>query len=410
MGETVRRDLVLPLVTLIIAPILALVLALVWLSERVDALPLLAQFFLLSEFVSLAIGILAFQLSQRLRLSSIHLKIALAYALGLAVMLINILLVSMPMFISEHDAKFLIVMIVFAGIVALGFGYWLSRSITTALAELAASAKRFAAGNLDERARVHSGDEIERVADSFNMMAAQLQSSFVRQKELEQARRDVVAAVSHDLRTPLAALRATIEAINDGVVTDPATIRTYLQSAQSQIGDLSSLVNDLFELSQLDAGAANWQTEPSSLHDLISDTLASLQAPASEKEVRLVGKVDQNVDPVQMNSHQIQRVLYNLITNAIRHTPAQGVIDVQARRADDKTVQVDVTDSGEGIPESDLPFVFERFYRGDKSRSTSGAGLGLAIAKRIVESHGGTISVTSRNGSGSRFSFTLKRA
>ena len=405
-----RRDLVLPLITLIVAPLLALVLALGWLHERVDALPLLAQFFLLSEFVSLAIGILAYRLSARLRLSSIHLKMALAYALGLMVMLINIVLVSMPMFISEHDAKFLIVMIVFAGIVALGFGYWVSRSITTALGKLAASAQEFAGGNLDERAQVNSGDEIEQVADSFNTMAAQLQRSFARQKDLEQARRDVVVAVSHDLRTPLAALRATIEAINDGVVTDAETIHAYLQSAQSQIADLSLLVNDLFELSQLDAGAVNWQTEAASLHDLISDTLASLQAPATENNVRLSGRVEPDVDPVQMNSHQIQRVLYNLITNALRHTPAGGTVSVQAKSTQSNTVQVDVTDSGEGIAASDLPFVFERFYRGDKSRSGGGAGLGLAIAKRIVESHGGTIGVTSRDGSGSRFSFTLKRA
>lgn len=405
-----RRDLVLPLITLIVAPLLALVLALGWLHERVDALPLLAQFFLLSEFVSLAIGIFAYRLSARLRLSSIHLKMALAYALGLMVMLINIVLVSMPMFISEHDAKFLIVMIVFAGIVALGFGYWVSRSITTALGKLAASAQEFAGGNLDERAQVNSGDEIEQVADSFNTMAAQLQRSFARQKDLEQARRDVVVAVSHDLRTPLAALRATIEAINDGVVTDAETIHAYLQSAQSQIADLSLLVNDLFELSQLDAGAVNWQTEAASLHDLISDTLASLQAPATENNVRLSGRVEPDVDPVQMNSHQIQRVLYNLITNALRHTPAGGTVSVQAKSTQSNTVQVDVTDSGEGIAASDLPFVFERFYRGDKSRSGGGAGLGLAIAKRIVESHGGTIGVTSRDGSGSRFSFTLKRA
>ena len=201
-----------------------------------------------------------------------------------------------------------------------------------------------------------------------------------------------------------------IEAINDGVVTDAETIHAYLQSAQSQIADLSLLVNDLFELSQLDAGAVNWQTEAASLHDLISDTLASLQAPATENNVRLSGRVEPDVDPVQMNSHQIQRVLYNLITNALRHTPAGGMVTVQAKSTQSNTVQVDVTDSGEGIAASDLPFVFERFYRGDKSRSGGGAGLGLAIAKRIVESHGGTIGVTSRDGSGSRFSFTLKRA
>lgn len=394
-----------------------------WLDEAPSKFPLLAQFFLVSEFASLALGYLAYRLSLRLRLASIHLKIAMAYALGLAVMLLNIMLVSMPMFISEHDARFLIVLILFAGLVALGFGYILSRSITNALARLDASAREIARGNLSERVQVDSGDEIQRVADSFNQMATQLQSSFVKQKELEGARRDIIAAVSHDLRTPLAALRATIEAINDGVVSDAETIHRYLVTAQSQITNLTLLVNDLFELSQLDAGAQSWQSEPGSLHDLISDTLEMMQAPAAEKNVRLSGWVEPGVDPVLMNLHQIQRVLYNLIQNAIRHTPAQGTVFVEARRADKDSVQVNVTDSGEGIAEQDIPFVFERFYRGDKSRSRdpssfdsrsggsgSGAGLGLAIAKRIVEAHGGSIGVTSQRGEGSRFSFTLPRA
>ena len=154
-----------------------------------------------------------------------------------------------------------------------------------------------------------------------------------------------------------------------------------------------------------------WTVEPSSLRDLISDTLESMHVQAAEKNIKLSGWVDPSVDPVLMNSHKMQRVLYNLIQNAIRHTPSDGTIFVEARQAPQGEVQVDVIDTGEGIPESDVPRIFEQFYRGEKSRSraTGGAGLGLAIAQRIVQAHHGKIWVESRRGAGSRFSFTLPR-
>ena len=264
-----------------------------------------------------------------------------------------------------------------------------------------------------------SGDEVERLALAFNDMAEKLQRAAAKQTELEQARRDVVAAVSHDLRTPLASLRAMIEAINDGVVTDETTTQRYLKNAQLQAENLSLLVDDLFELSQLDAGVMQWRVEPSSLRDLISDTLETMHVHAAEKHIKLSGWVDPNVDPVLMNSHKMQRVLYNLIQNAIRHTPADGTIFVEARkREQDEQVQVDVIDTGEGIPERDVPRIFEQFYRGEKSRSREplgyrsggGTGLGLAIAQRIVQAHQGKIWVESKRGAGSKFSFTVPRA
>ena len=177
-------------------------------------------------------------------------------------------------------------------------------------------------------------------------------------------------------------------------------------------------MDDLFELSQLDAGVMQWSVEPSSLRDLISDTLETMHVQAAEKNIKLSGWVDPSVDPVLMNSHEMQRVLYNLIQNAIRHTPADGTVFVEARQRDSGgEVQVDVIDTGEGIAEQDVPRIFDQFYRGEKSRaresfgygSGGGAGLGLAIAQRIVLAHHGKIWVESKRGAGSRFSFTLPR-
>lgn len=408
-----KRDILVAGLSLILAPFLVLFLAWAWLGEPLSALAEIAGIFLLSEGLSLVLAYLAYRLILHLRLASIQFKVALGYVLAFGIMALNILLIAMPMFISPRDVDFLIVVLVFAGIVSLAFGYLLSRSITDAVAQLTRSAEEIARGNFAIRAPIQSRDEVERLAMAFNRMAAQLQESFARQKDLEQARREVVAAVSHDLRTPLASLRAMIEAINDGVVADDATIQRYLRSAQSQVQSLSLLVDDLFELSQLDAGVLGWQVEPSSMSDLISDTLESMRVQAEEKNIKLSGWVDPAVDPVLMNSHKIQRVLYNLIQNAIRHTPTDGTVFIEARQhGDSGQVQVDVIDSGEGIEEKDLPRVFDQFYRGEKSRSreTGGAGLGLAIAQRIVEAHQGRIWVESRRGAGSRFSFTLPRA
>ncbi len=408
-----RREILIVPALLLFAPLAVVLLAWVWLQEPPSALFEIARIFVFSEGLSLALAYLAYRAILHLRIAGIQLKVALGYALSFGITALNITLISMLMFISPHDLNFLIVVLVFTGIVSLAFGYLLARSTTRAVAQLTRSAEEIARGDLSTRAQVGSGDEVERLATAFNRMAAQLEESFAKQKELEQARREIVAAVSHDLRTPLASLRAMIEAINDGVIGDEATIQRYLRSAQAQVQNLALLVDDLFELSQWDAGVLEWHVEPGSMRDLISDTLESMHVQAEEKNVKLSGWVDPAVDPVLMNSHKMQRVLYNLVQNAIRHTPADGTVFVEARQRENGTqVQVDVIDTGEGIEETDLPRVFDQFYRGEKSRSreTGGAGLGLAIARRIVEAHHGTIWVESRRGAGSRFSFTLPRA
>ncbi|MBI3741925.1 MAG: HAMP domain-containing protein [Chloroflexi bacterium] len=396
-----------------LAPLIALALTVTLLGAQIQDLALLAQILIASEILSLALGLAAYQLFQRLKLANIHVKIALTYALGLGMMLLNILFVSIPMFLSKQDSALLIILIIFAALVALGFSQVMARSITRGLAQLAQAAEKIAGGDLSFRARVQTGDEVEKVAAAFNRMIEQLAEMQKREKELEHARRALVAAVSHDLRTPLTALRAMIEAINDGVVTDESQIKQYLQNAQNEIQNFSRLVDDLFELTQLDVSGARFAKESSSLRDLISDTLESMQAHARAKDIALSGEVAPNIDPVPMNAFKIQRVLSNLLQNAIRHTPRGGAVRVRADLVEDgRAVRVEVADTGEGIAAEDLPRVFEPFYRGDKARTrdeSSGAGLGLAIARGFVDAHGGEIKVESRIGEGSKFFFTLPR-
>ena len=225
---------------------------------------------------------------------------------------------------------------------------------------------------------------------------------------MEQSRRDLIAAVSHDLRTPLAAIRATIEAITDGVVTDEATITRYLRTMHDGTRELSRLIDDLFDLSRLDAGALALEHEPAALADLVSDTLERMRPQAAARDVVLTGFAAADLPLVPLDARFVGRVLANLVDNAVRHTPAGGRVEVAVYR-EGPAVRVEVRDTGEGIAPADLPHVFERFYRGEKSRSREhgGAGLGLAICKGIVEAHGGRIWAEARSPQGTQVSFTL---
>ena len=246
------------------------------------------------------------------------------------------------------------------------------------------------------------------LGNSFNEMAAQLQAVEAKQKTLDTLRRDLIAWVSHDLRTPLTSIRAILEALADGIVDDPATIQRYLRTAQQDIRQLSLLIDDLFEMAQVDAGGLQLQPAWTALTDLVSDTIESFSELAKRQGVQLNGSIAPGTDPVYLDAQRISRVLANLVSNALRHTPSGGAVRIRAAR-EGARVLVEVEDSGEGIKPDDLPHVFERFYRGEKSRNraTGGAGLGLAIARGVIEAHGGQIAVESTPGQGTRFHFHL---
>jgi signal transduction histidine kinase len=319
------------------------------------------------------------------------------------------------MFISGHDLSLLLTMLTFAAALSVGFGLLYAMPLSSRLERVRAGTERIAGGQLGSEVRVEGHDEITRLADDFNRMARALEEAAEREREMEKARRDLVAAVSHDLRTPLASTRALIEALADGVAADPQTESRYLSSASHELAHLSRLVDDLFELARIDAGMLQLSLEEASLHDLISDTISSFQPQAEQKGVRLAGEIVDDVDPVLANPPRLQRVLHNLVSNALRHTPADGTVTLRATREGEEA-RVEVSDTGEGIAAEDLPRVFERSFRGEQSRTrpekddAPSAGLGLAIARGLVEAHGGTMDVESDLGHGSRFRFTLRRA
>jgi signal transduction histidine kinase len=384
---------------------------LVLMRPPMGELRLMALFLAITAVISVAVGYGAYRLGWMNHSPRISWVVLGGYALSSLLTFLNVWVTARLMFASEHDLLLATVLLLFAGGIAMSVGYFLSAALTDRIVNLSQAAEEVAKGRFAARAVVAGNDEMARLARTFNQMAGQLETAAKRQSELDMLRRNLIAWAGHDLRTPLASIRAIVEALADGVVEDPDTVHRYLNTAQREIRSLSLLIDDLFELAQIEAGGLHLELRPNSLSDLISDTIESFSELAARQEVALDASAEPGVDPVLMDARQIGRVLANLLGNALRHTPAGGTVQVQAARTGEH-VLVKISDTGEGMGAEDLPHIFERFYRAEKSRSraTGGAGLGLAIAKGIVEAHGGQIDVESATGQGTRFSFTLPAA
>jgi len=332
------------------------------------------------------------------------------YALASVLTFFNVWFSAQLMFASQHDLLLAVVLLIFAGGMAMTLGYFLSSTVSERIHALQDAAEKLAGGDLQTRVPLTGRDEVAALAATFNQMAEQLQAADRKQRELESLRRDLIAWVSHDLQTPLTSMRAILEALSDGMVEEPETVKRYLNTAQRDVRSLSALIDDLFQMAQLDAGGFPLHRANASLGDLVSDTLESFTELAKQQKITLEGNVESDVDPVTMDTQAIGRVLNNLIGNALRHTRGRGRVSVWVRRTN-RGVEATVSDTGEGIRAEDLPRIFERFYRGDASRSrsrgTGGAGLGLAIARGIVQAHGGDIRVESETGKGTQFTFHI---
>ncbi len=336
-----------------------------------------------------------------------------AYAIGAGIILLTVLVTTRLMFISVHDATLAVVLVVYATLLTLTFGYFVAQNLSNGITGIADAARKVQQGDLNAIAPYTGRDEIARLAQAFNSMTERLRHVRDQETRLDQARRDLIAGVSHDLRTPLTSVRVRAEALSDGVVVDPENVALYLGAIRKDTEAMSHLIDDLFEMASIDAGGVSLNLEDVSLSDLISDTIESSKVVAEQRGITLNGSVESNVGMVRISPQHIQRALNNLVSNALTHTPAGGNVSVSATRDQNSTL-VSVQDTGAGILPEDLSHVFERFYRGQTSRSrakessgSQGMGLGLFIARSLIEAHGGKMGIESEVGRGTRVWFTL---
>jgi signal transduction histidine kinase len=364
-----------------------------------------AQIVLIAAGCAGAVGTLGIGAAWLLRRASLRLSLQAASAIGVLAVVAGTLGTANAMFISQHDLRVVGMVCVVAGLVAFGFSWLLGRQV-----EAGSLALRHAAQSLGQDEAGFSAPagpmaaELAALSEELAATARKLQESRERERRIEGSRRQLVAWVSHDLRTPLAGLRAMAEALEDGIAADTGR---YHRQIRAEVTRLSAMVEDLFELSRIESGTQSLSLDSIEAGDLVSDTVASMEALAQARGVRLAGEAGSAL-LIQADARELSRALSNLVTNAIRHTPEDGHVQVTAT-AEADGVLMTVTDRCGGIPEADLASVFETAWRGTKARTPEadgGAGLGLAIVRGIVEAHQGRVSVVN-TGDGCRFEMRL---
>ncbi len=342
---------------------------------------------------------------------SLRWAIWMVIALLVLMIFLNVWVIARFTFIQSHYLTLTSVLLVFAGLSALTIGFFASKTMTDRLSKLSEATRSLAGRDFTIRLKISGNDEIAQLAETFNIMARNLQEVEEQKQQLERTRRDLTAWVSHDLRTPLTSIRVMIEAMLDGVVDDDETVHRYLDNSRVEIEHLSGLIDDLFELAQLDVGHLQISVQRASIRDLISDTIGGMRLKADQRGIDLQGEVADDVDMILMAPDKIQRVLTNLVDNAIKYADSGVRVTLSAWRAGDD-IRIDIHNSGSYIPEDALPRLFESFFRGEGSRKRDddgarGTGLGLAIARGFIEAHGGRIWATSLPAEGTTFSFSL---
>lgn len=343
-------------------------------------------------------------------LRSLRWTLLLIVLFTVLLILVNMWVLAQLMLMESLYLPTTLTMLVFAGLTAMSFGFFVSKTLIDRLSKLNEAADNVARGDLSTRLDVQGNDEIAQLTRSFNIMARNLEAVDEEKRKLEKTRRDLVAWVSHDLRTPLTSMRVMLEAMADGIITDEETRTRYMKTSLAEIEHLSHLIDDLFEMAQLDVGHLQLDFQYASIGDLVSDTIGGMMPKARRKNITLTGSISSNIDLIYIAPDKIQRVLYNLVQNAITYTPSGERVTIRVSQVNGCT-QVDVHNTGVHIPPKELDLLFQSFYRGEKSRKSTdgerGTGLGLAIARGFIQAHGGKIWAESSDKDGTTFSFTI---
>ena len=307
------------------------------------------------------------------------------------------------MFVSNMDAFFMVLAAGYAGLLGLSAARLVARRALSDLDAVRAALAAVGHGSRQVSIPIRGGDELAALAADVEAMVEKVAAE-------EKARRELVASVSHDLRTPITTLRLVSEGLEDGIF-EPERIREQVLLISTHVRALGSLIDDLFELSRLEAGEVHWSMQQVQLDQLVKQTVEAMRPHAEAGHVVMRAELDDHLSPALGNPEQLQRVLFNLIQNAIRHTPADGSVVVRAHRAPGPTVEIEVADSGSGIDPALRERIFEPFTQGPSrvSGNNGSAGLGLAIARAIVNAHGGRIWLA-RDSPGTHIHFSVPAA
>jgi len=345
---------------------------------------------------------------RRERFGSLSHQFMLGIGLAIGLGLTSVGVIAMFMFVSRHDGFTLGLLLAFAGVLAAYSSSLLASGVMKDIEAVRDCLEAVGEGSRDSHCETAAQDELAELAVAANRMIGQLKAGEEQRDQVAAARRDLIAAVSHDLRTPLTSLQLLADAVGDNVV-DEETRRHYIQSIALHVRSLSGLVEDLFELSRLEAGDITWSMRQVHLDELVQETVDAMRLDAEARGVSVATMVPDDLAPARANAEKVQRVLFNLIQNAIRHTPSDGSVTIAAS-SHASTVEIEVADTGAGVPATERDRVFEPFYRGGPAaaRGVKGAGLGLTICRAIVEAHGGSIWLAdSPRGTRVRFSLPL---
>ena len=391
----------------------AVLLARLTMSIKIGDLLLLVAYLAATGAASMALGWIAVTRAEAATQLTLRRKAFLISLVGTVTGLLSVLVVSQLMFVSTaHDLKLLAATLGFNVFIMAGFGALIASSVSNRVDFITEAIRSLSAGNYDRRIDATGTDELANLAGNVNLLAQQLEAAEESQKLLERERRELTAAVSHDLRTPLASIRAMVEALADGIVSEETEAKRYYIVMQREVDRLGRMVDDLFDLSQIDNGVFALQKQLLPLEEIAAEVVEAMQAQARSQDVELVLEVDGALPKSMIDGHRIERVIANLLRNALEHTPAKGKIEVRIRN-EDEWVALSVSDTGQGIEPDQLSRIWQRFYRAEASRARTanaggdGAGLGLAIVRGFVEAHGGQVNAESMARRGSVFSFRL---
>jgi signal transduction histidine kinase len=370
---------------------------LIWISERVAV-------------VAVAVSLIGILVLRRMARRSIGTMVALVVLVCSFTTMVGVGLIAIRMMGTAEDRDAMLDLMAVGTLAGLAVALVVGRHMVKASRALSSAVEGVGENGVYVPPTRPLPAELAQVSDGLSSAHEKLSAARTRERALEASRRELVAWVSHDLRTPLAGLRAMAEALEDGVVFDPRTVSQYHTQIRMETDRLSTMIDDLFELSRIHAGALRLSRRMTGLEDLVAEVVASAEPVARSKGVRLTGAAVRGM-PVYVDAAEIGRALRNLVINAIRHTPSDGVVDVLAE-VQSGMAAVCVSDACGGIPPEDLPRVFDVAFRGESARTPQpdgGGGLGLSIARGIVEAHSGQIAVRNA-GAGCQFLIRLPLA